>query len=77
MIIRPSFSNESIPHAEYPRPQFKRDSYICLNGEWDYAINKNSAKPSNYDGKIVVPFSPESKLATVEKQLQKDEYLHY
>ena len=77
MIIRPSFSSESIPHAEYPRPQFKRDSYICLNGEWDYAINKNSAKPSNYDGKIVVPFSPESKLSTVEKQLQKDEYLHY
>lgn len=77
MIIRPSFSNESIPHAEYPRPQFKRDSYICLNGEWEYAINKSSDKPSSYDGKILVPFCPESKLSGVNRQLQKDEFLHY
>ena len=77
MIIRPSFSNEGIPHAEYPRPQFKRDSYICLNGEWEYAINKSSDKPSSYDGKILVPFCPESKLSGVNRQLQKDEFLHY
>ena len=26
---------------EYPRPQLVRDSYICLNGMWDYAIRKS------------------------------------
>ena len=22
---------------EYPRPQFVRESWVCLNGEWDFA----------------------------------------
>ncbi len=77
MIIKPNFSSDTVPHAEYPRPQFKRDSYVCLNGEWDYSINKSSDKISSFDGKILVPFCPESKLSGVEKQLQKDEFLHY
>ena len=27
-----------LPLAEYPRPQFERQDWICLNGEYDYAI---------------------------------------
>ena len=26
--------NKIRPLSEYPRPQFKRDSYMNLNGEW-------------------------------------------
>ena len=26
--------------TEYPRPQLARESYISLNGEWDYLISK-------------------------------------
>ena len=26
---------------DYPRPQFKRDSYINLNGIWKYEINND------------------------------------
>ena len=26
------------PLPEYPRPQFRRDSYVNLNGLWDYAF---------------------------------------
>lgn len=62
---------------EYPRPQLKRDNYTILNGYWNYAITHSSAFPASYDGKILVPFSPESLLSGVERQLQPEEYLWY
>ena len=49
-----------IPLSEYPRPQLQRDSYLCLNGEWDYATAKIGEKLTEYQRKIKVPFSPES-----------------
>ena len=68
---------EKLPLSEYPRPQLYRDSYKSLNGYWDYKISKNSELPTSYDGKILVPFSPETKLSGVNKVLQPDEYLFY
>lgn len=65
------------PWQEYPRPQFVRKSYVNLNGMWDYAITKNEYFPINYHGKILVPFSPESALSGVNRQLKPDEYLFY
>lgn len=62
---------------KYPRPQLKRDNYTILNGYWNYAITHSSAFPASYDGKILVPFSPESLLSGVERQLQPEEYLWY
>ncbi len=62
---------------EYPRPLLKRDSYVNLNGYWDYAITKTFRRPVEYDGKILVPFSPESALSGVGRQLWPDEYLWY
>lgn len=62
---------------EYPRPLLKRDSYVNLNGYWDYAITKSFLRPRKYDGKILVPFSPEAALSGVSRQLQPDEYLWY
>ena len=55
------------PLSDYPRPQLQRDSYLCLNGYWDYAISKSEAFPTSYQGKILVPFSPESSLSGVSK----------
>ncbi len=64
--------------AEYPRPQLVRDSYLNLNGWWDYAITPASAAPpAAYDGRILVPFSPEAPLSGVGRQLQPDERLTY
>ncbi|MBQ9495205.1 MAG: glycoside hydrolase family 2 [Treponema sp.] len=65
------------PLPEYPRPQLQRDSFINLNGVWQYAFTKTEDAPLIFDGDIVVPFSPEAPLSGVERQLQKDEYLHY
>ena len=65
------------PLPEYPRPQFERKSYVNLNGWWDYAITKQDTLPSSYDGKILVPFSPESSLSGVNRELKSNEYLFY
>lgn len=61
---------------EYPRPNLVRDSYLNLNGEWEYAITK-SKEIEKYDGNIVVPFSPEAYLSGVQRIVQPDDYLHY
>ena len=66
-----------IPLSEYPRPQFKRDSYICLNGYWEYAIRKEEKIPSKFDGQILVPFSPEVSKSGVNKTVLPDDYLFY
>lgn len=62
---------------EYPRPLLKRDSYMNLNGLWDYAITIEKGRPRSYDGKILVPFSPEAFLSGVNRQLQPAETLWY
>ena len=64
--------------GEYPRPQMRRSSFINLNGLWDYAFTAAGEKqPDKWDGKILVPFSPESELSGVGRTLSPDEYLWY
>lgn len=62
---------------EYPRPAMVRESYVNLNGKWDYAITEDKKKIEAYDGQILVPFSPESLLSGVNRQLQPNQYLWY
>ena len=48
--------------AEHPNPQFERDTYTCLNGEWEFEIGKSSEKMNaSLSSKIEVPFCMESK----------------
>lgn len=62
---------------EYPRPQLQRNSYVNLNGLWDYAITVSDQVPAHWDGQILVPFSPEAPLSGVERTLQPGQYLWY
>ena len=68
---------KQIPLSEYPRPQFRRDSYICLNGLWDYAIRKEETIPESFDGQILVPYSPEVEKSGVNKIVMPDDFLFY
>ena len=40
-----------LPCSEYPRPQMKRESYLCLNGEWNFSIY---GEKRNENGKVMV-----------------------
>ena len=60
------------PRPEYPRPQFERQDWVNLNGQWSYAfdfvgsgVEKRMYESKGFDGKITVPFAPESKLSGV------------
>ena len=61
-----------IPRCEHPRPDRQRDAWINLNGEWDFEIDngkvgieKKFYERESLDGKITVPFSPESILSGI------------
>ena len=78
--MRTRFSEDvdrNCPLGEYPRPQMERDSWQCLNGEWDYAITGDTDEVAAWDGKILVPFSPETELSGVGRVLKTDEVLWY
>ena len=66
-----------VPLPEYPRPQLRRKQYTVLNGWWDYAITPAGEDPSAWEGRILVPFSPEAELSGVGRQLQPDQTLWY
>lgn len=70
-------NSKELPLSEYPRMQLVRDSYMCLNGEWDYVIKNTEDLPKHFLGKIIVPFSPEAPLSKVNRVLKPDEYLIY
>ena len=65
------------PLPEYPRPALRRDSFESLNGVWQYAITKSAKLPPQWDGDILVPYSPETKASGVGRTLRPGEWLHY
>ena len=61
----------------YPRPQLRRDSYVNLNGQWDFALSPSPDFPAAYEETITVPFCPESTLSGVKKAVDAGSYLFY
>ena len=66
-----------IPWNEYPRPQLKRDSFLNLNGYWDYAVSLSGRIPSGFPYKIQVPFPPESILSGIGRGPRINQFLYY
>ena len=64
----------STPWDVYPRPQMKRNSYVNLNGWWDFCAVPGQPK---FDRKILVPFPPESALSGVEQHFSEGIGLYY
>ena len=63
---------------EYPRPIMERTEWQNLNGLWDYAIKPAGERaPSQFDGKILVPFAVESSLSGVQKRVDEGNELWY
>ncbi|MEL7238917.1 MAG: sugar-binding domain-containing protein, partial [Planctomycetota bacterium] len=64
-----------LPRAEYPRPQFRRDDWLCLNGSWDFEFDPGDTGEHDgfldanhrYSRQITVPFCMESRLSGIEK----------
>ncbi|QIK56880.1 glycoside hydrolase family 2 [Erysipelothrix sp. HDW6A] len=77
MYVTPWFDSiNNKPLQEYPRPQLVRNSYISLNGYWDFEVNKLPLT-STYSKSILVPFSPETVASGLAMTINPDDFMHY
>ena len=73
----------AVPRPEYPRPQFRREDWINLNGEWHFAFDDEDAGLTGdwqqinpeylgsygapFDRSIIFPFCYQSKRSGIGK----------
>ena len=63
-----------IYRTEHPKPQFQRDNWLNLNGEWQFEIDRGNSGEArklyedavSLSGVINVPFCPQSKLSGIQ-----------
>jgi beta-galactosidase/beta-glucuronidase len=61
----------TLPRPEHPRPQFVRPDWLCLNGEWEFEIDRSDSglergvRDRELISRITVPFAPESELSGI------------
>ena len=67
---------QGIPWDVYPRPQLRRESYVNLNGGWDFAVSEKPEIPA-FDKTINVPFCPESLLSGLKTAIKPGSQLFY
>ncbi|MEM9480704.1 MAG: sugar-binding domain-containing protein [Verrucomicrobiota bacterium] len=81
------------PLPEHPRPDFERESWMSLNGLWEYALEPvdfeymqgfidratmtTGDAPSDWDGKVLVPFAIDSPLSGIMHVLRPEERIWY
>jgi len=64
--------SSTLPRPEYPRPQLARQSWLNLNGTWEFELDPGVSGEQRdfhlgapYSKKILVPFCPESELSGI------------
>lgn len=68
-----SSGKQEIPRPEHPKPQFEREDWLNLNGEWSFAFDFElsgrqegfAGRPTQWEQQILVPFCPESELSGI------------
>ena len=61
----------ALPRPEYPRPQFVRADWLCLNGNWEFEVDSQDSGLERglldrpLASRITVPFAPESTLSGI------------
>ena len=80
MALRTKFTDNldlNCPLNEHPRPQFMRENWLSLNGQYEYAVTRNK----NTFLRNMTAISPclcnRGELSGVKRTLQPDERLWY
>ena len=55
MRLKTKYNVGEVPLSEYPRPQCKREGYLCLNGVWQFQTVKNGGQVCDEWKNILVP----------------------
>ena len=63
LMTIPGETRSGTPWNVYPRPRMRRDSWLNLNGEWDFAVGTQDFSERT----ILVPFCPESALSGIKE----------
>lgn len=76
--LKTDFEKEltDIPYQEHPRPQFRRENYLSLNGWWDFFVKSKKGIQSQVK-KILVPFCPESRVSGIFSDIKKGDQMFY
>jgi len=70
----PTEDSVTLPRPEYPRPQFVRERWLNLNGEWEFEFDDDEQGQQEkwfapgrriFSRRIIVPFSFESKRSAI------------
>ena len=79
MRLKTKYEVGEIPHSEYPRPQLRRENWLCLNGKWSFSKAKQTEEVKEFTDEILVPFSPETLNSGIKEgfKLGEDEKLVY
>lgn len=67
------------PWPEHPRPQFQREAWTSLNGQWEFGVfNRDQDQPpTEWTEKILIPYPVESRLSGVHKSVEPMNILWY
>lgn len=57
----------NLPRSEYPRPQFERENWFSLNGEWDFSFDSDA-----FDRTIIVPYVYQTALSGINTRETHD-----